>query len=170
MDGQIHRPTDTQTHRDAYGAWAKNGNSQFFTIFDIKNWEFPFFKTIFRISIFLRSKFEPGNSQIFNLKYVCLLGVPLITGIAQLCKTIYNTEVYNYPVVTTGKWGKILGKDVGNVFILPTREWEAGYGPECKMFCSCRFTNPIKGQNSSAHRLVSLAFLLLRRSCGKLTN
>ena len=22
----------------------KNGNSQFFTIFDIKNWEFPFFK------------------------------------------------------------------------------------------------------------------------------
>ena len=30
----------------------KNRNSQFFTIFDIKNWEFPFFKTIFRIPIF----------------------------------------------------------------------------------------------------------------------
>ena len=30
----------------------QNGNSQFFTIFDIKNWEFPCFKTIFRIPIF----------------------------------------------------------------------------------------------------------------------
>ena len=62
----------------------KNRNFQFFTIFDIKNWKFPFLKTIFRIPIFLRSKFEPGNSQIFNLKYVCLhREVPLISGIAQ---------------------------------------------------------------------------------------
>ena len=61
-------------------------HSQFFTIFDIKNWEFPFFRTIFRILIFLRSKFEPGISQIFNLKYICLWGVSLISGIAHLFK------------------------------------------------------------------------------------
>ena len=50
----------------------KNGNSQFFTVCDIKK-EFPFFKTIFRIPIFVRSKFEPENSQIFKWQYACLL-------------------------------------------------------------------------------------------------
>ena len=30
----------------------ENGNSHFLTFFDIHNWEFPFFKTIFRIPIF----------------------------------------------------------------------------------------------------------------------
>ena len=44
----------------------------FFTILDIKKiWKFPFFFS--RIPVFLRSKFEPWNSQILNFKYACLL-------------------------------------------------------------------------------------------------
>ena len=43
------------------------GIPNFFTIFDIKKLGIPIFlKNIFRIPIFLRSKFKPGNSQIFS--------------------------------------------------------------------------------------------------------
>ena len=36
------------------------GIPNFFTIFDIKNWEFPFFKTIFRIPIFYGQNLSLG--------------------------------------------------------------------------------------------------------------
>ena len=67
----------------------KNLNSQFCYCFDINNWEFPLFLGNFKDSIF-RSKFEPGNSQIFiqnmlvNFFFMGVGGLPVISWIAQL--------------------------------------------------------------------------------------
>ena len=60
----------------------KNGNSHFFTTFDIKNWEYPFLKTILRIPIFKGQNLSTRIPKSLTYMFVFFRGVPLISGIA----------------------------------------------------------------------------------------